>query len=101
MFTPIVTLVNIVIGAIEFFLGLRFLLRLLGANPASPFVQWIYDMTAPLLAPFENLFPSATLEGFVFDFTTLFALLVYVFAGYLLLQIIAYFTYAADRRLRG
>ncbi len=44
-------------------------------------------MTAPLLAPFQNVFPTGEIQGFVFDFTTLFALLVYVFLGYLILQL--------------
>lgn len=98
MFTPVTFLVNLVIGAIEFFLGIRFLLRLFGANPAAPFVEWTYAMTTPLLAPFDNVFPTARIEGFVFDFTTLFALFVYVFMGYLVLQLIAYINHAVGRR---
>lgn len=98
MFPPVTGLVKLIIGAIEFFLGLRFLLRLLGANAEAPFVSWIYEMSAPLLAPFEGIFPSARVEGLVFDFTTLFALLVYVFIGYLILEAVAYISYAARRR---
>jgi len=98
MFTPIQTLVSIVIGAIEFFLGVRFLLRLFGANPKAPFVNWVYDMTTPLLTPFNNIFPSSQVEGFVFDFTTLFALFVYVFIGYLVMQLITYFNYSGRSR---
>lgn len=101
MFAPIQALVSIIIGAIEFFLGIRFLLRLLGANPNAPFVQWIYDMTQPLMAPFENLLPTSRVEGFVFDFTVLFALGVYVFLGYLVMQIVAYINYATDTRTRA
>jgi uncharacterized protein YggT (Ycf19 family) len=98
MFTPIGALVSMVIGAIEFFLGLRFLFRLFGANPTAPFVSWIYEMTAPLVAPFSNIFPTPKVEGFVFDFTTLFALFVYVFIGYLVLQFIAYISLSLNRR---
>lgn len=86
-------LASLIIGAIEFFLGLRFFLRLFGANPKTPFVNWIYDMSAPLVAPFRGIFPASRIEGFVFDFTTLFALFVYVFLGYLILQLIAYLDY--------
>lgn len=98
MFAPIQVLVNVVVVAIEFFLGIRFLLRLFGANPAAPFVQWIYDMTQPLLVPFNNIFPTSRVEGFVFDFTTLFALLVYVFIGYLVMELIAYLNYSGRSR---
>lgn len=98
MFAPVQALVGIVIGAIEFFLGIRFLFRLFGANPAAPFVNWIYEMTAPLIAPFSNIFPTSKVVGFVFDFTTLFALFVYVFIGYLVLQFIAYIDHSVNRR---
>lgn len=98
MFAPIQLLVSIVIGAIEFFLGVRFLLRLFGASPQAPFVNWIYDMSAPLLAPFNNIFPSSRIEGYVFDFTTLFALFVYVFIGYLIMQLIEYLNFSGRRR---
>lgn len=98
MFTPIQLMVNVVIGAIEFFLGVRFLLRLFGANPNAPFVNWVYDMSAPLLAPFNNIFPNSRIEGFVFDFTTLFALFVYVFVGYLIMELIAYINYSGRSR---
>lgn len=91
-------LASLIIGAIEFFLGLRFFLRLFGANPKTPFVNWIYDMSAPLVAPFRGIFPASRIEGFVFDFTTLFALFVYVFLGYLILQLIAYLDYPAREK---
>ena len=98
MFAPVQMLVSLVIGAVEFFLGLRLLLRLFGANPQAPFVNWVYEMTTPLLWPFNNIFPSSTIQGYVFDFTTLFALLVYVFLGYLILQLIGYINYSVHRR---
>lgn len=99
MFAPVQVLVSLVIGAIEFFLGIRFLLRLFGANPSAPFVSWVYEMTNPLLYPFNNIFPTSQIQGFVFDFTTLFALMVYVFVGYLILQLIGYINYSVrDRR---
>ena len=91
MSRTLVVLINLVIGLIEFFLGFRLLFRLLGANPASPFVAWLYDTTGPLLAPFQGMFPVSKLEagGFVFEFTTLVALLMYMFIGYLFLEIVA------------
>ncbi len=95
MFRTIGVFINIVIGFIEFFLGFRFLFRLLGANPASPFVAWLYETTSPLLAPFQGMFPVPRLEagGFVFEFTTIVALLMYMFIGYLLMEIVS----AVDR----
>jgi hypothetical protein len=60
-------------------LGFRFVLALLGANPANPFATFIYGFTAPFVMPFYNLFsydhPSlgvASFEGY-----TLIAMAVY------------------------
>ncbi|HYC79744.1 MAG TPA: hypothetical protein VEC17_01835, partial [Candidatus Binatia bacterium] len=42
-------------GIVETLLGLRFLLRLIGANPAAGFVDAVYTLTQPLVAPFNNI----------------------------------------------
>jgi len=47
-------------------------------------------MTASLVAPFAKILPDLKLGGFVVDFTTLVALIVYVLVGYLILQIFSY-----------
>lgn len=100
MFTPVQVLLNFIVGAIEFFLGVKFLLRLLGANPTAPFVAWIYDMAATLEAPFANIFPTTKIEGYVFDFTTLFALFIYVFIGYLIVELLAFINFSTTTRTR-
>lgn len=43
-------------GLLEAVIGLRFVLRLLGANPDAAFVRWIYDVSTPLVAPFAGIF---------------------------------------------
>ena len=70
-------------GFIESLIGLRFILRLLGANPANVFVQWIYDWSTPFVAPFAGIFgQSATTTGqgvvtdSVFDWTALIAFVI-------------------------
>lgn len=70
-------------GFIGVLIGLRFLFRLLGANPASGFVQWVYDWSTPFVTPFAGIFgQEATVTGAgvvttsVFDWTALIALLV-------------------------
>jgi hypothetical protein len=70
-----------VLGVIEVFLGLRFILKLLGANPGSGFVDFVYAISGVFAAPFENIFSSATAEGVettsVFEPAILVAALVY------------------------
>jgi uncharacterized protein YggT (Ycf19 family) len=94
----ILNLSDIIIGIIEFLLALRILLKLLGASAKAPFVQWVYETTSPLLAPFEGMFPTSTLPvGFVLEMSTLIAVIVYAFLGVLLESIIVQLV-SSDRR---
>jgi uncharacterized protein YggT (Ycf19 family) len=97
MFGIIRTLVNIIIGVIEFLLSLRFVFKFFVVNVGTPFVGWIYGVTAPLVAPFAKIVPDLKLGGFVVNFSTLVALIVYVLVGYLAIQI---FSYAGPRYYR-
>lgn len=71
-----------IVGVMEALLGLRFLFRLLGANPASGFVDFLYSLTAPLTAPFRGIFPPVASEGAVLEWSTLVAMLIYLLIGY-------------------
>ncbi len=85
----ILTLSDTVLGIIEFLLSLRILLKLFGASTQAPFVQWVYETTNPLLAPFEGMFPTSSLStSLVLEISTLFALITYAFVGVLLESII-------------
>lgn len=70
-----------VLGVIEVFLLFRLLLKLLGANPASGFVNFVYDISGIFVAPFNAIFSSTTTEGDVttgvFEPATLVAAIVY------------------------
>ncbi len=87
MFRIIRALINIVVTIIEVLLVFRFILTGLAANPATPFVAWLYGITAPLVAPFVKILPDWKFSGFVVHFTTLVALIAYAVAGYVLLMI--------------
>ena len=97
MFGILRTFVNFVFGIIEFLLTLRFIFKLLVVNVAAPFVAWLYGATAGLVSPFVGIIPNLNLGGFVIDFATLVALIVYAFIGYLLLEL---FSYAGPRYRR-
>lgn len=97
MFGIVRTIVNIVVGVIEFLLSLRFIFKFFTFNPGTPFVAWLYSTTAGLVSPFARILPDLKLGGFVIDFTTLVALIVYVLVGQLILQI---FSYAGSRYYR-
>ena len=66
------------LGAIEILLAFRFILKLLGANPAAGFTGFIYGITYIFASPFLAVFRSSRItEGNIFEWTTLLAMLVY------------------------
>src|SRR6266702_3390723 len=71
MFRLLETLINFIIGIVEFFLGFRFIFLLFGANPAAPFVSWLYATTEPLLNPFRNMFRNGFSRGSVVAYSQL------------------------------
>jgi uncharacterized protein YggT (Ycf19 family) len=82
-------LVNLFTGIVTIFLGLRFILKLFGANDANDFVGWVYDMSAVLLEPFRGIFPVEVIERqYVLEFSTLFAMVIYAILGMLLLALV-------------
>jgi hypothetical protein len=67
-----------ILGIVESVLALRFVLKLIGANPVAGFTDFIYTLAGPLLAPFSNVVRNAgTGTGGVFEWTTLIAMVVY------------------------
>jgi hypothetical protein len=66
-----------ILGVLEVLLAFRFFLKLLGANPGAGFTNFIYKITYLFAAPFLSVFKITQLEGSVFEWTTLLAMLVY------------------------
>jgi len=64
-------------GILEVLLAFRFVLKLLGANSGAGFTSFVYQVTYPFTAPFLNVFRVSRVEGSVFEWTTLLAMLVY------------------------
>lgn len=90
----LIALTNLIIGAAEVVLSIRFVLKLFAAHAAAPFVHWVYVASNSLLEPFRGMFPSATLAGTgsIFEFSTLFAILIYALVGYLITEFIMWLT---------
>ena len=62
---------------IEAFLLLRFILRLLGANPGAGFTELVYSIAAVPLAPFLYVFGNNSSGVGVIEWSTLLAMVVY------------------------
>ena|SRR5680860_489684 len=74
-------LVYFIFGVLDIVLAFRFVLKILGANPASSFVNFIYNLSAVFIAPFTGIFNTSLAKGdvvtSVFEPATLVALIVY------------------------
>ena len=76
-----------ILSLLEALLAFRFALKLLGANPAAGFTSFIYGATKLFVAPFLNVFRISKVEGSVFEWTTLLAMLVYLFIAWGIIQL--------------
>jgi len=81
----IAQLIGLALGVVETLLLIRIILLLLSANPDAPFSNWIYDWTAPLVAPFQGVFPNAAgNQGVILDVGAILAMIVYALLARLL-----------------
>lgn len=85
-------LIWFITGTIGVLLGLRFVFKLLGANPSSGIVDFVYGVTNVLTAPFDNIFgvASTSTENFssVFEPSIIVAGLVYLLIGWGLVKLL-------------
>ncbi len=82
-------IISFVGGVILALLAVRFLLILLGANPANGFANFIYSVSHPLVSPFFGLFNyEQTLGTKHFEIATLVAMLVYGLVMALLIRLV-------------
>jgi len=62
---------------VQMLLAIRFLLKLLGANPGAAFTNFIYSVSGVFTWPFATVFQNSAVSGSVFEWTTLLAMLIY------------------------
>ena len=68
-------------------IGIRFLLKLMAANPANPFAQLIYFITAPSLWLFQGITYTPSFQGIEIEFFSLIAIVVYSLACWIIVQL--------------
>lgn len=71
-----------ILGLVEILLLFRFVLKFLAANPAAGFTSFIYGATFVFAAPFISVFRVTYVEGQIFEWTTLLAMLVYLIVAW-------------------
>lgn len=75
------------------FLGIGFVLLLLGANTGVPFVEFVYKVAAEFLQPFRGIFPLRQItETGYFSTSALFAIMMYLIFAAGLQSLISYLT---------
>jgi uncharacterized protein YggT (Ycf19 family) len=93
---PVVTRANrgvmivwLVLGIVEALLIIRVALKALGANPAAGFSQLVYSVSAPLVLPFQGIFPTPVTSRSVLELSALVAIAVYALIAWGIVRLIA------------
>lgn len=79
--------IYLLFGILEALLAIRFVLRLLGANPNSGFASFIYGITAPFMAPFVGVFGEPALGSSVIEWNALVAIAAYALLAWVLAKV--------------
>jgi len=80
-------LIQLSFGVLNGLIGLRFLLKLMAANPANPFASLVYFVTTPFLWMFQGLTHTPSFEGIEIEFFSLVAIVVYALIGWIIIQL--------------
>jgi len=85
-------IVGFVAGVVNVLIAMRFLLRLLGASAQSAFVNAVYAVSGPLVAPFHGIFGDSASNGSYFETAALVAIIVYALIGWGLIVLVRILT---------
>jgi len=74
-------------GVLEALLGLRFVLKLIAANPDAGFTRFVYSVTDVFMAPFAGLTAEPSAGGMVLEIPVLVAMLAYGLLAWALVRL--------------
>jgi uncharacterized protein YggT (Ycf19 family) len=74
----IIQIVDAFFKAAEFLLISRFIFKLTNASTTASFVTFVYDYSAIVYEPFENLLPAATIGDVTIEISTIIALIIII-----------------------
>ena len=77
-----VAVVGFIVGIVDVFIAARFLGKLLGASAQSAFVNFIYQVSSPMVAPFTGIFGDTGSKTNTFETASLVAIVVYAVIGW-------------------
>lgn len=77
-----------IIGFIEALIAIRVILKLIGANAANGFVNFIYDFSHFFVRPFLGIVSDPTSGKSILEINSLIAMLVYLLLGWAVVRIV-------------
>jgi hypothetical protein len=80
--------VGFVVGIVDILIAARFLGKLFGASAQSAFVNFIYTVSGPLVAPFQGIFGNGGSKANTFETADLVGIVVYAVIGWGLVMLI-------------
>ena len=75
-------------GLLEGLIGLRFVLKLIAANPNAPFARLVYGATDLFLWPFQGLTATPAANGMVLEISSLIAMVVYAVLAWVFVKLL-------------
>lgn len=82
-------LVYFLFGVVEIAIALRVLLKLIAANADAGFARFIYSVTAPFVAPFQNLVGTPAADnGSTFEVSSVLAIIVYLILSWIIVRLL-------------
>jgi uncharacterized protein YggT (Ycf19 family) len=85
-----------IFGAAQALIVLQIILEAFHGNKNALFVQWVFQLTSPLLQPFAGIFPNLVLADHIsINLAAVFALIIYSLLGYIVENI----AYSIERRI--
>ncbi len=82
------SLINVLLSVIAFFLTMRILFLFFSANPSTPVVSWILEISSFLMIPFAGMVRNLSVSTGILDIVALITLTVYVLIGYLVMAVL-------------
>jgi uncharacterized protein (TIGR02271 family) len=80
--------IYLMFGILIAMIGVRIILLLIGANPASGFASFIYGVTNPFLAPFFGLTNTPPAAAGVLEIPSIIAMFVYAFVAWVIVYLL-------------
>lgn len=98
MFLRFDRIIYFLLSVLETLISFRFIFKLFGASSSNNFVNWLYNVTDIFIAPFEGIFRDFAAGRFVIDLTAIMGLVVYSFAGFIIIEILRLFKFEKNNK---